>query len=46
MILAILNGVITLIERLVERDVDIEREVRSLDTRVGALETAAQNPSS
>jgi hypothetical protein len=42
MILAILNGVITLIERLVERDVDIERELRSLETRVGALETAAQ----
>ena len=42
MILAILNGVITLIERLVERDVDIERELRNLETRVGALETAAQ----
>ena len=46
MILAILNGVITLIERLVERNVDIEREIGDLGTRVGALETAAQNPSS
>ena len=43
MILAILNGVITLIERLVERDVDTERELRNLDTRVGALETAARS---
>jgi hypothetical protein len=38
MILGILNALISLIERLVDKHTDIEREIDDLGARVGVLE--------
>jgi hypothetical protein len=40
MILGILNGLISLIERLVDKHTDIELQIDDLGVRVGALESS------